>query len=317
MDRQPIIIAHRGASGYLPEHTLEAKALAYAMGADFIEQDIVLTADDVPIVVHDIHLDTVTDVSKVFPDRCRADGRFYAADLTLSEVKQLRVIERIHHNTQQPVFPQRFPVGASRFEVATLAEEIELIQGLNKSTGRSIGIYPEIKNPKWHRVQEKDISRIVLNLLSDYGYRRSSDNVYLQCFDPRETQRICCDLKSDLKLIQLIGENSWGGGDVDYADFRTQAGLQKIAAFACGIGPHLGHVVSGKVHGELVITDLVSTAHRCSLEVHPYTFRADDLPEYATSLDDLLEIFLEKIGVEGVFTDFPDRAAKFLMDSMS
>ena len=118
-------------------------------------------------------------------------------------------------------------------------------------------------------------------------------------------------------MVQLIGENSWSDGDVDYEDFRTQAGLQRIAAFACGVGPRLGHIVSGKVHGELVITDLVSTAHRLSLEVHPYTFRADDLPEYATSLDELLEIFIGKIGVDGVFTDFPDRAAKFLMDSTS
>ncbi len=86
----PIVIAHRGASGYLPEHTLEAKALAHAMGADFLEQDLVLTKDDVPVVLHDIHLDTVTDVATRFPDRKRDDGRYYALDFTVAEIKQLR-----------------------------------------------------------------------------------------------------------------------------------------------------------------------------------------------------------------------------------
>lgn len=158
---EKIVIAHRGASGYLPEHTLAAKAAAHAMGADYIEQDVVLSKDGVPMVLHDIHIDTVTDVADIFPDRARADGRFYAIDLTLDELKQLAVMERADEDGGQ-VFPDRFPRGASTFRVPTLAEEIELIQGMNLSTGREAGIYPEIKRPAWHRAQGQDISAIVL-----------------------------------------------------------------------------------------------------------------------------------------------------------
>ncbi|WP_416374910.1 glycerophosphodiester phosphodiesterase family protein, partial [Methanothrix soehngenii] len=91
---EKLVIAHRGASGYLPEHTLEAYALAYGMGADYVEPDLVLTKDGVFICLHDIHLESTTNVEEVFPDRAREDGRWYAADFTLSEIKQLKVHER-------------------------------------------------------------------------------------------------------------------------------------------------------------------------------------------------------------------------------
>jgi glycerophosphoryl diester phosphodiesterase len=303
------VIAHRGASGYLPEHTLEAKAMAHAMGADFIEQDVVLTKDDVPVVLHDIHLDTVTDVAKVFPDRAREDGRFYAIDFALAEVKRLRVYERIDLKTGKAVFPKRFPVGRGRFEVPTLAEEIELIQGLNKSTGGDVGIYPEIKSPAHHRREGKDISRIVIKLLEEYGYHDRDDNIYLQCFDADETKRIRLELKSKLKLVQLIGKNSWNEAPTDFDALRTPDGIRSIAEYADGIGPSLDHIVPGHQTGEaLKITNLVELAHKNGLTVHPYTFRADALPDYADSFEELLDVFLTKAGVDGVFTDFPDRA---------
>jgi glycerophosphoryl diester phosphodiesterase len=128
------VIAHRGASGYLPEHTLEAVAMAYAMGADYLEQDVVLTKDDHAIVLHDIHLEAVTNVAQVFPRRARSDGRYYAIDFTLAEIKALQVHERIALPAGAAVYPKRFPVGWSRFEIPTLEEEITLVQGLNKST---------------------------------------------------------------------------------------------------------------------------------------------------------------------------------------
>ena len=94
-----IVIAHRGASGYLPEHTLPAKAMAYAMHPDYLEQDVVLSKDDVPIVIHDIHLDAVTNVAELFPDRKRKDGRYYVIDYTFDELKTLRVVERFNLET--------------------------------------------------------------------------------------------------------------------------------------------------------------------------------------------------------------------------
>jgi glycerophosphoryl diester phosphodiesterase len=308
-----IVIAHRGASGYLPEHTLAAKAAAHAMGADYLEQDVVLSKDGVPMVLHDIQIDTVTDVAEVFSDRARADGRFYAIDFTADELKALAAMERAGRAGEQ-VFPGRFPRGASSFQIPTLAEEIELIQGLNLSTGREAGIYPEIKAPAWHRAQGQDISAIVLGVLADYGYADLDDGVFLQCFDWNETQRIRGELGWRGRLVQLLGDNEWHEApDVDYDALRTREGLAAIAEVAQGIGPSMHHVVSGiDAGGRPLVTDLVANAHALGLAVHPYTFRADALPDYAVSLEDALRIFLVDAGVDGVFTDFPDRAVAFL-----
>lgn len=304
-----VVIAHRGASGYLPEHTLEAKALAHGMGADFIEQDVVLTKDDQPVVLHDIHVDTVTNVADVFPDRVRQDGRYYAADFTLSELKSLRVTERIDLETKSAVYPGRFPLNSSSFQIPTLAEEIELLQGLNKSTGRNVGIYPEIKAPGWHRAEGKDISRIVLDTLHRYGYRDKADKVYVQCFDPVETRRLRVELGCKLRLIQLIGENDWNEAPADFDLLRTEEGIREIASYADGIGPRIEHIVTGRDdQGNLKQTSLVEDAHRYGLKVHPYTLRADSLPDYAESFEELAEILFVDAGIDGIFTDFPDRA---------
>jgi glycerophosphoryl diester phosphodiesterase len=310
---QKIVIAHRGASGYLPEHTLAAKAVAHAMGADYIEQDVVLSKDGAPMVLHDIQIDTVTDVAEMFPDRARADGRFYAIDFTVDELQSLSAMERADR-AGEPAFPGRFPRGASSFRIPTLAEEIELIQGLNLSTGREAGVYPEIKAPAWHRAEGQDISRVVLGVLAEYGYTDADDLIYLQCFDWHETRRIRHELGYRGKLIQLLGENDWAEApDVDYATLRTKEGLAAIAEVADGIGPWLRHVVTGADRqGRPVITDLVENAHARGLAVHPYTFRADALPDYADSLEEALRIFLIDARVDGVFTDFPDRAVAFL-----
>ena len=310
MDR--IVIAHRGASGYLPEHTLAAKAAAHAMGADYLEQDVVLSRDGVPLVLHDVQIDTVTDVAELFPDRARADGRFYAIDFALDELRTLNVMERCDR-TGRPVYPDRFPRGASSFRIATLAEEIELIQGMNLSTGREAGIYTEIKAPAWHRAEGQDIAKAVLAVLADYGYADLDDAAYIQCFDWNETQRIRGELGWRGRLVQLLGENAWGEApEVDYDALRTPDGLAAIAKVAQGIGPAMEQVVAGvDAAGRPVVTDLVARAHAVGLAVHPYTLRADALPAYADSLEAALRIFFEA-GADGVFTDFPDRAVAFL-----
>ena len=136
-----IVIAHRGASGYLPEHTMEAKAMAYAMNPDYIEQDLVLSKDNVPVVIHDIYLDDVTDVAEKFPERKREDERFYVVDFTFDELQQLSVTERFNPKTGVQVYPNRFPKGKGNFKLHSLQSEIELIQGLNKSIGNNIKRY--------------------------------------------------------------------------------------------------------------------------------------------------------------------------------
>lgn len=294
-----IVIAHRGASGYLPEHTLEAKAMAHAMNVDFIEQDLVLSKDNIPIVIHDIQLDDVTNVATKFPDKKRIDGRFYVIDFTFDELKTLQVSERFDPKTGKQIYPNRFPKNTGSFRLHSLQEEIELIQGLNKSTGKNIGIYPEIKAPEFHQKEGKKISEIVLKILAEYGYKTKNDNCILQCFDAKELERIRKELKSELFLVQLI----------EFPEETKQ--LVYFATFADGIGPWYKQILDKKVDGKWTFTNLVSDAHKLGLKVHPYTFRADDLKDFKT-FDELLETFLINANVDGVFTDFPDLAVDFL-----
>ncbi len=329
--KEQVVIAHRGASGYLPEHTLEAKAMAHAMGADYIEQDLVMTKDNRLVVLHDRFLDRVTDVAKKFPDRKRADGRYYAIDFTLAEIKTLEVTEgfKVEGGKTVSNYPDRFPIWKSSFKVPTFEEEIELIQGMNHSRGTNIGIYPEIKSPWFHRKEGKDISDETLKVLKKYGYTQKSDKVYLQCFDPHELRRIKSELLQknamDLKLVQLIAETDWhetmekneAGEYVPYNyDWMFESGaMEKIAKYSDGVGPWKPMIVKDEsTKDNLLITDLVKDAHAAGMEVHPYTFRLDKgrIPPYATDFDDLLAIFYDKVGVDGIFTDFPDRAVQFL-----
>ncbi len=312
---QKIVIAHRGASGYLPEHTLEAKSMAYAMGADYIEQDVVMTSDDHLIVLHDITLDRTTDVAEKFPARIRDDGRYYAIDFTLAEIRQLVASEgfEVENGEKRQGFANRFPMGKSTFSVPTLAEEIELIQGLNKSTGKNTGIYPEVKSPEFHREAGKDISTAVVRMLKSYGYTSKQDKVFLQTFSFEELRIISEEILPaegvDLNLVQLIG------GVASYPWMFEEDGMQKLSAYADGIGPEKGLVVSrDSSKSDIRITDLVVRAHAAGMQVHPYTYRLDpgQVPDYAASFEDLLEIHYFRADVDGVFTDFPDRAVEFL-----
>jgi glycerophosphoryl diester phosphodiesterase len=314
---RPIVIAHRGASGYLPEHTLEAAAYAHALGADFIEQDVVFSKDDVLVVTHDIHLDTTTDVAERFPDRQRDDGRFYAIDFTWAELKTLSVRERFNPLTGAAVFPRRFPSGVGRGRAAlrlcTFDEQVALIQGLSRSTGRDVGVYPEFKAPAWHRAEGKDIGRALLTALARHGYSEAEHRAYVQCFDPVALERLRTVEKTKLRLIQLIGDSAAHEPTADYEAMRTPAGLEKIARYAQGIGPQLGHVVAGfEADGRPKITALVRSAHAMGLEVHPYTFRSDQLPPGVADLGSLLTVFIEQANVDGLFIDHPDLALRIL-----
>tara|TARA_R110001606_G_scaffold100008_3_gene220258 strand:- start:1343 stop:2311 length:969 start_codon:yes stop_codon:yes gene_type:complete len=294
-----IVIAHRGASGYLPEHTIEAKAMAHAMNADFIEQDVVLSKDNVAIVIHDIYLDDVTDVATKFSNRNRKDNRYYVIDFTFNELQTLQVFERFNPRTGKQVFSNRYPKGKGNFKLHSLQQEIELIQGLNKSTGKNIGIYPEIKNPKFHLKEKKDITKVVLKILSEYHYKTKKDNCILQCFDANELERIRKELKSELFLVQLI-------------EFpKDSKKLSFFATYADGIGPWYKQILDKKVNRKWQFTSLVSDAHKLGLKVHPYTFRADDLDEFS-SFKEMMQTLLIDASVDGVFTDFPDLVIAFL-----
>lgn len=330
-----IVIAHRGASGYLPEHSLASKAMAHAMGADYIEQDVVMTKDDHLVVLHDPYLDRVTNVMEIFPNRSRevfGQKRWLAIDFTLAEIKQLSLTEGFYldleSNEKKQNYPDRFPLFKSHFQVSTLSEEIELIQGMNKSRNMNVGIYVEIKAPWFHRLEKKDISKLTLETVKKYGYTDKQDKVFIQCFDPDETKRIGEELMPaldiDLKLVQLIAETSWNetmrlidGQLVPYSYewiFKKGA-MEKIAQYADGIGPWKPMLVSDKsTKDNIILMDMVAAAKKQGLIMHPYTFRkeVDRIPAYAKDFDDLLDIFLYQADVDGVFTDFPDLAVKFI-----
>ena len=324
-----VVIAHRGASGYLPEHTLPAKAMAFAQGADYLEQDLVMTKDDQLVVLHDHYLDRVTDVADRFPDRARKDGRYYAIDFTLAEIKSLKFSEgfTVENGKKVQTFPGRFPMGKSDFRVHTFEEEIEFIQGLNRSTGKNIGLYPEIKAPWFHHQEGKDIATRVLEVLKKYGYTKKTDKIYLQCFDANELKRIRNELEPkmgmDLKLVQLIAYTKWNeteeqqpdGKWVNYSyDWMLEPGaMEKIAQYADGIGPDYHMLIAdSSTNGHIIINGMVKEAHEHQLEVHPFTVRADQLPPYAKDVNELYDALYRQADVDGLFTDFPDKAVSYL-----
>ncbi len=283
-DARMIVIAHRGASGYLPEHTLPAYAVAHGMGADYIEPDLVLTSDRRFICLHDIHLEATTNVEEVFPDRAREDGRWYAADFTVEEIGRLEAVERLDG---------RFPKGVGRFRVPTFAEMIELVQGMNQSSGRNVGIYPELKAPAWHRAEGLPMEEALLDVLERYGYREPGAPVFVQSFEPESLKRLRA-LGSKLPQVLLMAEAE------QYQRFLSPEGIAGIADFADGIGPAKTMIRRQP--------DLVVWAREAGLLVHSYTFRADQTPSRYKSLYEEIRRHLFAFGVNGVFTDHPDVA---------
>lgn len=291
----PVVIAHRGASGYVPEHTTEAAVLAHAMGADYIEQDVVLSKDGVAVVLHDLTLNDVSDVAKVFPDRVRPDGRWYVMDLMLAELQQLTLTERRSEGRPWKQAGTRFPLDQGRFRIATLEEHLRLIDGLNKSLGRTAGVYVEVKDPARHRDAGLDSSVEILKVLKSAGYDSASAPVFVQCFDEAEVRRLRTELKSPLPLIWLT------------AKMPDEAKVREVAGFCDGLGVTLNLVVTDVTkQGQPTITTLVETAHRYGLQVHAWTFRADALPAGVRDADLLLEWLTVEGGVDGIFADQPD-----------
>ena len=276
------------------------------MGADYLEQDVVASADDHCVVLHDIHVDRVTDVAERFPDRARGDGRYYARDFTLDELRTLRLRERIDAEGR-PVFPGRYPGGPTPMRIPTLAEELEFIDGLNRSTGRTAGVYPEIKKPAWHRAEGADLSALVLDTLRRGGWERRPEQVWLQCFDLKENIRLKTELEAPYRLVQLIGDDEWNESDTVYTDLLTPGGLTQLKGIADAIGPWLAQLYAIGPGGRIMATHLVEEAHALGLAVHPYTLRADALPNGFDDFDSTLR-WLARLPVDGVFTDFPDRA---------
>jgi glycerophosphoryl diester phosphodiesterase len=309
--QKPKVIAHRGASGYLPEHTEGAKVLAIAQGADLVEQDVVLTKDLVPILCHDVTLDETTDVASRYPDRARADGRWYAADLLWEQVHQLQVVERRHHDTGKQFFSKRFPGGFGQRPMR-LVDEIALVRGLNQTYSMNVGWHVECKQPAWH---EKHlgvrIEQIVYDLLQQQQVGRAGEVCYLQCFESDALQRLLAAKKNAYPLVFLIGGKPEGllprtDRSLEARIDIWTAWIEKHAAFADGIGPPLDLLVEPSEQGVVASSGLVEAAEATGKFLHPYTVRADSLPKWSDSLEDLHGWLIERLQVDGFFTDFPD-----------
>jgi len=296
---RPLIIAHRGASGHRPEHTLEAYRLGAEMGADFVEPDLVSTKDGVLIARHENEIGGTTDVADKYPDRKHTktiDGQaitgWFTEDFTLAEIKTLRARERLAFRSH---------AYDGQFQIATFDEVIELAQQLGKKLGRPVGVYPETKHPTYFRSIHLPLEEKLLASLQKHGWNSRDAPVFIQSFE-QENLRVLRG-QTKVRLIQLVSAATMVEGD----------GLKNIAAYADGIGPEKRLVVPVNADGSLgTPTDLVTRAHAAGLLVHIWTIRVDKefLPAgYHGKPEAEFEQF-RQLGVDGVFTDFPDEAAK-------
>jgi len=296
---RPLIIAHRGASGHRPEHTLEAYRLAVDMGADFIEPDLVSTKDGVLIARHENELGGTTDVADRFPDRRRTktiDGQpvtgWFSEDLTLEEIKTLRARERL---------PFRSHAYDGKFTVPTFDEVIELAQSLGKSAGRTIGVYPETKHPTYFRSIHLPLEEPLLASLEKHGWNRRDAPVFIQSFEPGNLRAL--RTKTQVRLVQLVSSSALLQGDA----------VKKVSEYADGLGPEKRLIIPVNADGSLgTPTDVISRAHAAGLVVHVWTLRVEKefLPAAYKGQPEAEFAKFRELGVDGVFTDYPDVASK-------
>ncbi|MFP4334858.1 MAG: glycerophosphodiester phosphodiesterase [Wenzhouxiangella sp.] len=303
------IIAHRGASAYLPEHTFEAYLLAYGQGADFIEPDLVMTADGHLIAMHDLTLEATTNVAEVFPDRAREDGRFFALDFTLKELRRLKVSERIEADTGKARFPDRWPPGLGEFRIVAFEDLVIWLRELNRATGRRVGLYPETKFPAFHAEAGFDIAGTLIEVLLRHDLPDADMPIFIQSFEPEPLERIRSQHGDRFALIQLIGDNKWEMNAVDYQAMTSSKGLAHVASYAAGIGPPLNALIETDGAGQPRPSSLFQSARRLNLAIHPFTFRREGLPA-GRSLESLLDLFIHELAIDGLFTDHPDVAVQ-------
>jgi glycerophosphoryl diester phosphodiesterase len=323
---EPLVIGHRGASGYRPEHTLASYDLAIRMGADYVEPDLVSTKDGVLVARHENEISGTTDVAErpEFADRRTMkviDGGevtgWFTEDFTLAELKTLRAKERL------PELRQRNTLYDGRYEVPTLQEVIDLVQEASRDLRRTIGIYPETKHPTYFDSIGLSLEEPLVRALRRNGLARRNAPVFIQSFETSNLRELNDSIA--VPLVQLIDNRGapfdlvTKGDPRTYDDLATEAGLQEIATYADGVGPAKDRIVPRDADGNLgEPTSFVDDAHAEGLEVHPWTFRNENtfLPadfRRGTDPADYGDAFAEyelffRLGVDGVFSDNPDTA---------
>lgn len=324
----PLVIGHRGASGYTPEHTLGSYALAALMGADYVEPDLVMTKDGQLIARHDNELGLTTDVHShpEFASRYQnktVDGNqisgWFTEDFTLAELKTLRAVERI---------PDIRPGNArmdGAFQIPTFREIIEMVKGLQTSQNRVIGLYPEIKHSTYFESLGLPMENLVVDILHSYGYHGPQAPVYIQSFEINNLKKL--KKISQFRLLQLFDskttspfDQTVAGTGLTYGDMATPEGLREVAKYAYAVGPDKSYIIPRDANDNLGnVTSFVYDAHAAGLKVHPYTFRAENnfLPrEYHNAVDPNTPSVIGDLdaeisayfaaGIDGLFSDQPN-----------
>lgn len=314
-DYKPAVAGHRGACGYLPEHTLEAKVMAYALGVDYVEQDVVFTKDNVLVVLHDHTLETTTDVAEKFPGRHRADGSYYAIDFTLAEIKRLLVTERFDPKTGKAVFAGRFPVGwGIDFRVPTLEEEILLVQGLNKSTGKNVGLYVEVKEPAFHEKEGKPIMEATIEMLARYGYNKKDANVILQIFDfdAVKKSRALGWVAPLAMLVDMDGQMLIDDKPV-HKWLLTEEGVKEVSRYASIYAPWFSHLAVPSEDGKsYTVAPCLQWARDAGMQVHTWTHRTDKVLSGFATEEAMLDAMFKEMKLDALFSDFPDHVIAYL-----
>jgi glycerophosphoryl diester phosphodiesterase len=326
---EPLVIAHRGASGYRPEHTLAAYELGARLGADYVEPDLVRTKDGVLVARHENEISGTTDVASHPEFAARRTTKvidgvsltgWFTEDFTLAELKTLRAVERI------PALRPRNTRYNGFYEVPTFQEVIDLTKRLSKELGRPIGIYPETKHPSYFREIGLPLEEPLVRTLKRNGLNSRRAEVFVQSFEVGNLRMLDRELR--VPLVQLLGapaQRPWDFVVSDdprtYADMATPEGLREIANYADGVGPSKDYIVPRDAAGNsLPPTSFVRDAHRAGLLVHPYTFRnennflplelrsSSDPAAYGNAAAEYEQFF--GLGVDGLFSDNADTAVR-------
>jgi glycerophosphoryl diester phosphodiesterase len=313
-ENAPLVIGHRGAAGYLPDHTLEGYALAIALGADYVEPDLVVTKDGRLIARHEPNLIATTDVEKrpKFASRKKTimldgvpDTGFFASDFTLAEIKELRAVQPLK---------ERDHSFDGKFKIPTLEEVIELVNRKSREEGRRIGIYPETKHPTYHQSIGLPLEDRLLAVLSRHGLNHRHAPVFIQSFETANLKYL--STRTSVRLVQLVDADSvnpdgslafvapfdrpydWTveGRTDTFGYLVSEPGLAEVRGYADGIGPWKPYLLKSvckqvvnnacaDVNGDGTVderdrvtmgpTDVVENAHKLGLLVHPYTFRSE------------------------------------------
>lgn len=322
----PLVFAHRGASGYVPEHTLPAYELAIEMGADYIEPDLVMSEDGHFVVRHENDISGTTDVADhpEFADRRTTkvvDGveitGWFTEDFTLAELKTLRAVERL---------PELRPANTAydgTAQVLTLEEVIELAQR------EGVGVFPEMKHPTYFAELGLPMPERLAQVLASYGLTDEDDAAMVQSFEPTALREV--DEATDLRTVLALSsptsvppDYQAQGRTTTYGDLATPTGLRRISRFLDAIGPEKAYVIPRDADGALMEpTDLVRDAHRTGLEVYVYTMRRENAflptdlrrgdpesPAYLAATGDAAEEYerFYEADVDGVWSDNTDLA---------